>query len=168
MHVKTFRSVRKPSRSRPLLRPQPNTRKNPFVAPYKFAEEPSMTLRVNLSRVDFHAWDRCFLDPALRPVRGHKFAGVHPSLRNLLRKRRTAIIASGQRAAGARINALPKIFFALGHSTLLVMSSEVEASRCDAAGHFHGIPRLRYASLGMTFQLSCSEKSARSRERFGL
>src|SRR5436190_16315335 len=122
MYVETFFGVPKHSRSRPLLRPKANTRKNPFVAPYKFAEESAMTLWVNLSCENFQAWDRCFFDPALRPVRGQQFAGLNAPLSKLLRKRRTAIIASGQRAAGARINALPKIFFSLGHETNVILS----------------------------------------------
>jgi hypothetical protein len=47
------------------------------------------------------------------------------------------------------------------------MSSEVETSRWNHGTVFDGIPRLRFAALGMTFQLSSSEKSARSREKFG-
>jgi hypothetical protein len=43
------------------------------------------------------------------------------------------------------------------------MSSEVETSRRTVA-HFHGPPRLRFASLGMTFQPVSTAKSARSRE----
>ena len=74
-----------------------------------------MTLRVNLSCENFHPWDPCFLVLALRPVRNQQFAGLNAPLCKLLRKRPAAIIAGGRRAAGARINALPKIFFALGH-----------------------------------------------------
>jgi hypothetical protein len=47
------------------------------------------------------------------------------------------------------------------------MSSEVETSRWRHGTVFYGIPRLCFAPLGMTFQLSSSEKSARSREKFG-
>ena len=47
------------------------------------------------------------------------------------------------------------------------MSSDVETSRWKHGTVFYGIPRLCFAPLGMTFQLSSSEKSARSREKFG-
>ena len=46
------------------------------------------------------------------------------------------------------------------------MSSEVETSRRRHGTVFYGIPRQCFAPLGMTFQLSSSEKSARSREKF--
>ena len=41
---------------------------NAFVAPDKFAEESPMTLRVNLSRKNFHARNPRFIDIALLPV----------------------------------------------------------------------------------------------------
>ena len=47
------------------------------------------------------------------------------------------------------------------------MSSEVETSRWNHGTVFYGIPRLRFAPLGMTYKLVSSEKSARSREKFG-
>ena len=46
------------------------------------------------------------------------------------------------------------------------MSSEVETSRSKTVRYLTGFLELCFASLGMTFQLSSSEKSARSREKF--
>jgi hypothetical protein len=63
-----------------LLRPEANLRENPFVASHKFAKEPAMTLRVNLSRKNFHSRDPGFFNLTLVPVRVHKFAGIHASL----------------------------------------------------------------------------------------
>ena len=47
------------------------------------------------------------------------------------------------------------------------MSSEVETSRWKHGPVFYGIPRLCFAPLGMTYQLSSSGNSPRSREKFG-
>jgi hypothetical protein len=86
MHVKTFRREREHSRSRPLLRPQANPSENSFVAPHKFPEAPTMTLRVNFSREDFHARYPGFFDLALAFVGRHEVARVHASLRQFLRE----------------------------------------------------------------------------------
>jgi hypothetical protein len=69
-----------------LLRPQADPRENPFVTAHKFAEAPTMSLRVNFSREDFYAGNPDFFDLALTSVGGHKFARVYASLRQLLRE----------------------------------------------------------------------------------
>ena len=81
MHVETFCRVCEHPRSRPLLRPEANLRENPFVAPHKFREAPTMPLRINFARENFHARYPDFFDLALVPVGSHKFARVHASLR---------------------------------------------------------------------------------------
>src|SRR4029077_18785038 len=101
MDVETFRSRRKHTRSRPLLRPQANPRENSFVAPHKFPEAPTMTLRVNFSRENFHARYPGFFDLALVLVGDHEFARVHASLRQFLRERCCAIITRGECVLGA-------------------------------------------------------------------
>jgi hypothetical protein len=115
MHVETFSRGRKHARSRPLLRPQSNPRENPFIAPHQFPEAPTMPLRVNLSRENFHARYPSFFHIALILVRGHEFARVHASLRQLLRERCRAIITRCECVLTRRINPLPEICFALGH-----------------------------------------------------
>jgi hypothetical protein len=126
-----------------------------------------VALAVNLARKNIHTRDPGFIDLALTPVRTHKFAGVEPSLRKLLRERCPVVIAGTECISSAGVDTLPEVVFALAHVSN-VMSSEIETSRCDTPRYFYGIPRLRFAPLGMTFQLSSSEKSPRSRERFGL
>ena len=69
MHMETFCRVCKHPRSRPLLRPEANLRENPFVPPHQFAKETAVTLWVNLSRENFHAWDpRVFNLAGARPL----------------------------------------------------------------------------------------------------
>jgi hypothetical protein len=69
-----------------LLRPEANPRQNPFVAPNKFAEASTVTLRVNFPRENFHAGYPRFFDLALAFVGDHEFARVYASLRQLLRE----------------------------------------------------------------------------------
>src|SRR5262249_31405951 len=115
MYMETFCRVRKHPRSRPLLRPEANPAENAFVVPHKFAEEASMTLRVNLSCENFHARDPCFLDLALVPVCGHQFASLDTRLSKLLRKRHGTIISRTDCSSSVGIDALPEILFALFH-----------------------------------------------------
>ena len=115
MHVETFYRVCEHPRSRPLLWPEANLRENPFVAPHKFAKEPPVPLRVNLSWENFHAWDPGFFDVTLVPVRGHKFNGVQASSRKLLCERCAPIITGLECILRAGVDALPKIFFVLAH-----------------------------------------------------
>src|SRR5207249_10995187 len=96
MHMKTFCRVCKHPRSRPLLRPQTNTRENSFVAAHKLTKDSPMTLRINLSGENFHTRNPSFIDVALLPIRGQKLGGLDASLRELLRKRARAIVASAQ------------------------------------------------------------------------
>jgi len=87
---------------------------------------------------------------ALALVSGHEFARLHASLRQFLRERCRMIITSGECVLSGRIDPLPEIFVALCHFS--------SVQRC-------------FASLNMTaaiYRLVSSEKSARSRERFGL
>src|SRR6476661_10223181 len=115
MYVETFRRVREHLRSRPLLRPQTDPSENPFVAPHKFPEAPTMTLRINFSRENFHARYPDFFDLTLVLVGGHEFARVHASLRQFLRERCRAIITRRECILGARVDPLPEICFPLGH-----------------------------------------------------
>src|SRR6478735_8294156 len=86
MHVETFRRVREHPRSRPLLWPETDPSENPFVAPHKFPEAPTMSLRVNFSCEDFHARYPGFFDLALAFVGSHESARVHASLGQFLRE----------------------------------------------------------------------------------
>src|SRR3954447_13424224 len=104
MDVKTFRRVRKHPRSRPLLRPQADPRENPFIMPNKFPKTPTMTLRINFSREDFHARNPGLFDLGLAFVGGHQLARVQSALRQFLRARCGAIIASAEGALGAGID----------------------------------------------------------------
>ena len=135
---------------------------------------------MNFSRENFHARNPGFFDLALVFVGGHEFARVHASLRQLLRERCRAIITRRECVLGARVDPLPEICFALVHLKGMVMSRQVETSRRRHGTVFDGIeslasrtssaalqPRLCFAPIGMTFQLSSSEKSARSLEKFG-
>src|SRR4029450_3678885 len=71
MHMEAFSRDSKHARRRPLLRPETNPRENPFVAPHKLPEAPTMPLRVNSSRENFHARYPGFFDVALVLVGGH-------------------------------------------------------------------------------------------------
>src|SRR5215469_7813124 len=122
MHMETFRRLRKHPRSRPLLRPESNPAENAFVAPHEFAEEASMTLQVNLSCENFHAWDPCFLDLALVPVRVHQFAGLDTAFSKPLRKRDGTIITRTDCTSSVGVDALPEVLFAFGHFTNLVLN----------------------------------------------
>src|SRR6478752_7255032 len=106
MHMETFRRVCEHPRSRPLLRPQADPSENPLVAPHKFPEAPTMTLRVNSSCENFHARYPCFFDLTPVLVGGHEFARVHASLRQFLRERCRVIITRAECVLGARVDPL--------------------------------------------------------------
>jgi hypothetical protein len=105
-----------------LLRPQADPRENPFVTPNKFAEAPTMTLWVNFSREDFHAWNPSFFDLALVFIGNHKFARVYASLGQFLRKRFRAVITGGEGALSGRVDPVPEISFAISHFTNVILS----------------------------------------------
>src|SRR5690349_3720174 len=107
MHVEAFRRRRKHARSRPLLRPQPDACENPFLASDEFTKKSAMSLWINLSRKNFHTRYPGFFDLALGFVGGHKFAGIYPSLCQLLREGCDAIITAGKCTLCTGFNALP-------------------------------------------------------------
>jgi hypothetical protein len=78
--------VRKHARSRPLLRPQADPSENPFVAPHKFPEAPTMIAAGEFFARKFPRPVSSFFDLALVLVGGHEFARVHASLRQFLRE----------------------------------------------------------------------------------
>src|SRR5207249_1784789 len=138
MHVKTFCGLRKHARCRPLLRPKADLRKNPFVAPDKFGEKSAMTLWMDFSRKNFHPGNPRFLNLGILSFRSGKLACLDASIRKFLPERFNAIIAGAQCALCTSIDALPQILFSLVHF-----------------------------DTKLWFYLP-NEKSARSRERFGL
>jgi hypothetical protein len=95
--------------------PEPNLRKNAFVAPHKFAKESAVPLRVDLSRENFDAWNPSFLNFALASIRSSERARVYASLRKLVRERCCVVISGVYTSSCAGINALPKISFLLVH-----------------------------------------------------
>src|SRR5690348_8719996 len=128
MDMKSLCALCKHARGRPLLRPKSDFRQSSLVAPHKFAEAPTMPLRVNLSRENFHPRYPDFFDLALILVGGYEFARIHPALRQLLREQCHAIITRRECGLSGRINPLPKIFFGLGHfPKCQVVSSEKSA-----------------------------------------
>src|SRR5437773_2024527 len=138
MHVKTFCGLRKHARCGPLLRPKADLRKNPFIPPDKFAERSAMTLRMNFSRKNFRPGNPRFLNLVILPFRNRKLACLDTLLRKFLPESFNAIIAGAQCALCTSIDALPQILFSLVHF-----------------------------DTKLWFYLP-NEKSARSRERFGL
>src|SRR5262245_60127186 len=122
MHMETFGRRCEHARSRPLLRPQANPRENPFLASHKFTEKSPMSLRVNFSRENFHARYPGFVDLALILIRGHKFARVYTSLRQLLRERCGTIITAGEDILSTGVDALPETFVTFVHFNNVILS----------------------------------------------
>ena len=68
MHMKSLRALCKHARGRPLLWPKSDFRQDSLIAPAKFAENSTMTLRMNFSWKNFHAGDPGALYLWPRPV----------------------------------------------------------------------------------------------------
>jgi hypothetical protein len=139
MHMKSLRALCKHARGRPLLRPEANPRENPFVAPHKFAEAPTVTLRMNFSWKNFHARNPRALYLWPRTVCRRELAGINTGIRDALRQRACLIIARSEGVSRFIAQAGPQVRVVSVHVDLLkpLIANEKSARSREKFGPMH-------------------------------